>query len=116
MLTMVESKARKAAFLREAIRVLDLQRARVENSRFEDLLEQHGQAGTYGAASVRAVRVETATLRRIALFLAPDGLALLFRGATGPAELPDADPLAWMGTYPLLESLGSRLTVFRRVE
>lgn len=115
-LTMVEIKARKAAFLREAVRVLELSRALVENMRFQDLLEQHGQRGTYSAVSVRAIRVETSTLRQIAQFLGPDGLALLFRGPSGPNELPDADPLAWTGTYPLLDPLESRLTVFRRVE
>ena len=115
-LTMVEIKARKAAFLREAIRTLELRSARVETARFEELLDRHGQRGTYTAASARAVRIEAATLRHIADFLAPDGLILLFRGPSGPAELPDADPLAWTGTYPLIDSLRSRVTVFRRVE
>jgi 16S rRNA (guanine527-N7)-methyltransferase len=115
-LTMVETKARKSAFLREAVRVLELPRSMVETARYEDLLERNGQQGTYSAVSIRAVRVEGNTLRTIAQFLAPDGLALLFRGPAGPDELPDADPLAWTGTYPLLEVLRSRLTVFRRVE
>jgi 16S rRNA (guanine527-N7)-methyltransferase len=117
-LTMVEVKARKAAFLREAVRVLELPHALVENTRFQDLLERHGHQGTYSAVSVRAVRIETSTLRQVARFLGPDGLALLFRGQSGPVELPDADPLAWTGTYPLLDPLGtgSRLSVFRRVE
>ncbi len=115
-LTMVEIKARKAAFLREAIRALELPSARVETARFEDLLDRHGQRGTYTTASIRAVRVEPSTLRTIAEFLAPDGLVLLFRGPSGAPELPDAEPLAWTGTYPLIDSLRSRLTVFRRVE
>jgi 16S rRNA (guanine527-N7)-methyltransferase len=115
-LTMVEIKARKAAFLREAVRVLELPRALVENTRFEELLDRHGQSGTYSALSVRAVRVEPGTLRQIAQFLGPDGLLLMFRGPSGPAELPDVGPLAWIGTYPLVDSLGSRLTIFRRVE
>lgn len=115
-LTMVEIKARKAAFLREAVRVLELPRALVESVRYEELLERHGHSGTYTAVSVRAVRVEAETLRGIAQFLAPDGLALLFRGPTGPDELPDVEPLAWAATYPLMESLRSRLSVFRRVE
>jgi 16S rRNA (guanine527-N7)-methyltransferase len=115
-LTMVEIKTRKAAFLREAVRALELPRAVVENVKFEELLDRHGQRGTYTAASVRAVRVESGTLRDLAEFLAPDGLALLFRGPSGPTELPDTGPLAWTGTYPLVESLRSRLTVFRRVE
>jgi 16S rRNA (guanine527-N7)-methyltransferase len=115
-LTMVEIKARKAAFLREAVRVLELPRTLVETVRFEELLDRNGHRGTYSVASIRAVRTDSSTLRQIAEFLAPDGLALLFRGPTGPDELPDADPLAWSGTYPLVEPLRSRLTVFRRVE
>ncbi len=115
-LTMVEVKGRKAAFLREAVRVLELSRALVENIRFQELLERHGQRGTYSALSIRAVRVETGTLREVAEFLAPDGLALLFRGPSGPVELRDADPLAWTGTYPLVDASASRLSVFRRVE
>ena len=115
-LTMVEIKARKAAFLREAVRVLELPRALVESVRYEELLDRRGHSGTYTAVSIRAVRVEPDTLRGIAQFLAPDGLALLFRGPTGPDELSDVDPLAWTGTYPLVESLRSRLSVFRRVE
>jgi 16S rRNA (guanine527-N7)-methyltransferase len=115
-LTMVEIKARKAAFLREAVRVLELPRTLVETVRFEELLERNGHRGTYSLVSVRAVRMDGGALRQVAEFLAPDGLALLFRGPTGPDELPDSEPLAWSGTYPLLEPLRSRLTVFRRVE
>lgn len=115
-LTMVESKARKAAFLREAVRVLELGRAIVATARYEELLARNGQRGTYSAVSLRAVRMDPTTLRVLAEFLAPDGLLLLFRGSSGPAELADADPLSWMGTYPLIERLGSRLTVWRRAE
>jgi 16S rRNA (guanine527-N7)-methyltransferase len=114
-LTMVETKARKAAFLREAVRVLDVARALVETGRYEDLLAGGGHRGTYTALSVRALRVEAAALRDIAEFLGPDGIALLFRGPTGPDSLPDAGPLTWVGTYPLLENLRSRVSLFRRV-
>src|SRR5688500_5649917 len=41
-LTMVEVKARKSAFLREAVRVLELRRALVENVRYEALLDRNG--------------------------------------------------------------------------
>jgi 16S rRNA (guanine527-N7)-methyltransferase len=115
-LTMVEIKARKAAFLREAVRVLGLSGALVETGRYQDLLGVGGHRGTYTALSIRALRVEASALREAAEFLAPDGVALLFRGPSGPDALADADPLAWIGTYPLLESLRSRVSVFRRVE
>jgi 16S rRNA (guanine527-N7)-methyltransferase len=115
-LMMVETKARKAAFLREAVRVLELPRALVETARYQDLLAGTGHRGTYTALSIRALRVEASALRDVAEFLAPDGVALLFRGPSGPNILADADPLAWTGTYPLLENLRSRVSVFRRVE
>lgn len=115
-LTMVEVKARKAAFLREAVRVLELSRAVVETTLFEELLEDQGQRSGYTVLSVRAVKVEPATLRRIGEFLRPGGLVLMFRGPSGPDRLPDALPLIWSGTHPLLESLRSRLTLFRRVD
>jgi 16S rRNA (guanine527-N7)-methyltransferase len=115
-LTMVETKARKAAFLREAVRVLGLPRALVETTRYEDLLAGRGHRGTYTALSIRALRIEAAALRDVAEFLAPDGVALLFRGPTGADTMEDSGPLSWMGTYPLLENLRSRVSVFRRVE
>ena len=115
-LTMVETKARKAAFLREAVRVLEIPRALVETARYQELLAGSGHRGTYTALSIRALRVEAAALRDVAEFLAPDGVGLLFRGPTGPDAVPDADPLAWTGTYPLLENLRSRVSIFRRVE
>jgi 16S rRNA (guanine527-N7)-methyltransferase len=111
--TMVESKARKAAFLREAVRVLQLERARVENSRFQSLLAAGSVPEEYSAFSVRAVRIERSTLFELSRFLSAGGLGLVFRGASGPDQLADAGNLSWVGTYSLLPSLGSRLTIFR---
>ena len=48
-LTMVESKARKSAFLREAVRHLGLENATVETARYEELLA--GQTSTRPATS-----------------------------------------------------------------
>lgn len=112
--TMIEIKTRKSAFLREAIRVLDLSLARVETARFEDLLDKPEHQGAFGAVSLRAVRAEGQTLRRLAGFLAPGGALLLFRGPTGPDAMSDVPPLTWKGTHPLIESLRSRLTVYQK--
>jgi 16S rRNA (guanine527-N7)-methyltransferase len=115
-LTMVETKARKAAFLREAVRVLELPGAVVETTRYEDLLAAHDHRGSYAAVTVRALRIETTALRDIAAFLSPDAATLLlFRGPAGPDALPDVgETLRWVGTYPLLETLQSRVSVYRR--
>jgi 16S rRNA (guanine527-N7)-methyltransferase len=111
--TMVESKARKAAFLREAIRVLALELASVECTRFQTLLTSPTHSGAYGAFSVRAVRIERPTLIELSGFLSAGGVGLVFRGSSGPDQLREAGPLAWAGTYPLLPSSSSRLSVFR---
>lgn len=114
-LLMVEVKARKSAFLREAIRQLELDWASVETARYEELLarpELHEAADT---VSLRAVRVEARVLTTLQAFLSAGGVLMLFRGPSGP-EVPPmvVPPLQWTGTYPLVESLQSRVTVLTK--
>lgn len=111
--TLIESKARKAAFLREVIRLLGLDRATVEPARFQALLGESAHLRRYSAFSVRAVRLEGQALTELSGFLAPGGIGAIFRGPQGPDRGVGAPPLTWAGTYPLLASLGSRLTVYR---
>jgi 16S rRNA (guanine527-N7)-methyltransferase len=114
-LTMVEVKARKSAFLREAIRALGLDNTTVETSRYEELLARPELHEAFGVLSLRAVRVERRTLVTLQAFVRPSGLLLMFRGPSGP-ETPPAlvPPLSWVGTFPLVEALQSRLTVLRK--
>ena len=114
-LTMVEVKARKSAFLREAVRHLDLSGARVETSRFEELLGRPELLEGFDVLTLRAVRIETKVLHTLQAFLRPGGDLILFRGPGG-AAVPDAvvPPLEWGTTQPLLESLQSRLTVLHK--
>lgn len=116
-LTMVEVKARKSAFLREAIRHLGLERATVESSRFEELLVRPELHDAFDLLSLRAVRVESKTLSNLQAFVRPGGLIFMFRGPSGP-QAPDSllPPLEWSGTFPLVESLQSRLTVLRKTD
>jgi 16S rRNA (guanine527-N7)-methyltransferase len=111
-LTMVEAKTRKAAFLREAVRQLALSRTRVETARAEELLTRPDLHEAFSVVSVRAVRVEARMLNTLQAFAAPGGQILLFRGPSGP-EAPAAvvPPLEWQGTYPLVDTLQSRLTI-----
>ena len=111
-LTMVEAKTRKSAFLREAIRQLELDRAIVETSRYEELLARPELHEAFGVVSMRAVRTETSTLITLQAFLAPRGLFFLFRGPSGP-EVPGSvvPPLELRATVPLVESLQSRLSI-----
>lgn len=114
-LVMVEVKARKSAFLREALRSLELERTTVETSRYEELLTRPELHETFGVLSLRAVRVEIRTLLTLQAFMRPGGSMFLFRGPSGP-EAPDVvPPLQWAGTFPLVESLQSRLTILQKV-
>jgi 16S rRNA (guanine527-N7)-methyltransferase len=97
LLVMVESRSRKAAFLREAARQLGLT-AVVENTRFEEL----GYQDAMELVSIRAVRTDEATLTLAGRFLKPGGTLALFR--TAGAEPPDQMPgsLKWRKGVPLL--------------
>jgi 16S rRNA (guanine527-N7)-methyltransferase len=114
-LRMVEVKTRKAVFLREAIRELGLRDTEVHNTRFEELLSRSELHEGLDLVSIRAVRVETRTLLTLQAFLRPGGKLLLFRGSS-KSELEDSPPppLSWMATYPLVDSLHSKLVVLSK--
>ena len=82
---MVESRSRKAAFLREAARELGLD-ATVENARFEDL----DYAAAMDLVSIRAVRVDEPTLAVAARFLKSGGSLALFQSSG--TDLPSSPP------------------------
>lgn len=87
-LVMVESKTRKAAFLSEASRALDL-RAIVENARFEEVADRGAYAGQMSLVTIRAVRVDRQTLVTAKSFLKPRGMIALFSpSAASPPDLP----------------------------
>jgi 16S rRNA (guanine527-N7)-methyltransferase len=114
-LTMVEVKARKSAFLREAVRHLGLDHVQVETARYEELLARPELHEAHDAVSLRAVRIEARVLATLQAFLAPSGVLLLFRGPEGPSvPMTIVPPLDWTGTYPLVDSLRSRLTVLTK--
>jgi 16S rRNA (guanine527-N7)-methyltransferase len=113
-LTMVEVKARKSAFLREAIRQLDLSGADVETARTEELLTRADLHEAFDVLSIRAVRVETRMMHTVQAFLRPGGHILLFRGPSGPSAPSVVPPLEFRETYPLVDSLQSRLTVLSK--
>src|SRR5215210_578024 len=98
-LTMVEVKARKSAFLREAIRVLELENTSVETSRYEELLARPELHEAFGLLSLRAVRVEARTLFTLQAFIKPGGLLFMFRGPAGSEATPSpVPPLSFVGT------------------
>ena len=114
-LTMVEAKARKSAFLREAVRALSLTGTAVETARYEELLARPELHEAFSAVSIRAVRIEGRVLQTLQAFLCPGGVMMLFRGPGGP-ESPTGvmPPLNWTSTLPLVDSLQSRLTLLTK--
>lgn len=115
-LTMVEVKARKSAFLHEAIRHLELTNTTVETSRYEELLARPELHESFDVLSLRAVRVESEALTSLQAFVKPGGCLFLFRGPGGP-DAPDfLPPLEWSATHSLVGSLQSRLTTVLKVQ
>ena len=114
-LLMVESKTRKSVFLREAVRAVALEGADVAACRYEELLSRPELHEANDLVTMRAVRVEPRLLSNLQAFIKPSGLLFLFRGTTAadPAETVPP-PLAWSATFPLLESLRSRLVVLEK--
>jgi 16S rRNA (guanine527-N7)-methyltransferase len=113
-LTMVEVKARKSAFLGEAVRQLSLENTLVETSRYEELLARPELHEAFDVLSLRAVRVEARTLLTLQAFVRSGGSMFLFRGPSGPESPVVVPPLEWTGTYPLVETLQSRLTILTK--
>jgi 16S rRNA (guanine527-N7)-methyltransferase len=115
-LVMVESKTRKSAFLREAIRHLNLADSLVETVRAEDLLTRPELHESQDLVTIRAVRIEQKLLTRIQAFLRLGGRILLFRSSAG-SETPPlvAPPLVYEATWTLVETLRSRLVVLRKM-
>lgn len=113
-LTMVEAKARKSAFLRDAARQLGLRETDVETTRVEELLARPQLHEAFDLISMRAVRIEMRMLNTMQAFLRPGGHLLLFRGPHGPAAPMVVPPLQWIDTYPLVETLQSRATLLQK--
>ena len=86
-LVMVESKGRKAAFLREAATVTGVA-AVVEAERFEVLAERRSYVRTFDVVSMRAVRMDLDALGVAVKFAAPDGRVALFVSPASRVKLP----------------------------
>lgn len=112
---MVESRKRKAAFLREAIRRLHLAGTVVEDCRFEDLGDRPDTREAHDVLTVRGVRVDARVARRLEALVKPGGLVLAFcsgdRGKTGEEERGGL-PVA--ARHALGGASGSELVVSRR--
>ncbi len=114
-LRMVESKIRKAAFLREVVRKLGLNDVVVETCRYEELLTRPELHGAADVVTVRAVSVDQEALEGLQTLLRAGGALFLFR-STGEDEAwgEGKQSLRLRGSYPLVESLQSRLVVLEK--
>jgi 16S rRNA (guanine527-N7)-methyltransferase len=109
-LTMVESKVRKAAFLREVVRTLELPRAIVENDRIEALAAR--QPGSARLVTVRAVRLDVKFLAVARQLLQPGGSLALFCQAPLRAAPVGFDHV---NTVRLIEGQPSYVVIFRHI-
>ena len=92
LLRMVESKTRKAAFLREVVRTLELDRTNVDAVRFEELLARPSLHDAMDVVTMRAVRVDRKTLSELQSFVRPGGFIFLFRHRDGRRARESAGP------------------------
>jgi 16S rRNA (guanine527-N7)-methyltransferase len=89
-LVMVEAKARKAAFLRDATRQLALTGVEVANARFEELFTRPDLHEAADIVSVRAVRADRSLWNPVQAFLRPQGRVFWFAssGSTNVVSTP----------------------------
>ena len=110
-LVMIESKARKAAFLREAVRAVGLQSSMVENARFEEVAAEV-EAGVAELVTVRAVKADDALRETSARLLKKGGRLLMFRSSSDRLAM---DGFELRDTAQVLPSSNAYLTIFTRV-
>ena len=85
---LVESKTRKGAFLREAVRNLELGGVDVESSRFDELTRRPEFQAKADLVTVRAVRLDDDFWLPAAAVLRPGGHVLLFGTVDAGLSLP----------------------------
>jgi len=111
---LVEAKTRKSVFLREALRTLGLSGGDVATARYEELLARPELHEAHDLLTIRAVRMETRVLMSLQAFVRPSGELFLFRSGTNPVTTL-TPPLTRKAVYPLLDSLGSNVTVLEKM-
>ena len=86
-LRLIEARVRKSAFLREAVRELNLDDVDVETFRLERA-GRPGLNGTVHAVTMRAVRADVEVFEGVRKLLVPDGRLLWFRDGTCADTVP----------------------------
>ena len=88
-LVLVESKGRKAAFLREVARVLSLDSVEVESNRIESIAVSHPLAATADLVTIRAVRPSDDVLKAVRRLLRFGGQAAFIGSAVNASAAPE---------------------------
>jgi len=114
-LCMVESKQRKAAFLREVVRQLGLENVAVEGCRYEALLTRLRRRELADVVTIRAVKMSAGVLAQLQALVRGGCRMFLFRSPGEDHGCGDIPSVRWRGTYPLLESAKSQLVVLEKV-
>jgi len=114
-IVLVESRARKAVFLREAVRELRLSDVAVEACRFQDLLTTQPRIReTADLVTVRAVRVDQSLLAGITEALRPGGRAFWFTRPSHERREATEGPLAMTERHALVPESGTELIVLMK--
>jgi len=112
-LLMIESKERKSAFLREAIRVLALPTADVRTERFDIVAAGVEYQGAVDFVTVRAVKADPELFITAGQMLVDGGQLLLFRETHSPS--PDPPGFKLFKTVPLIDLPPSFLCIYTRL-
>ena len=114
LLRMVESRVRKAAFLRHAVRQLNLHDVEVENCRYEGLQERPEMRQAHDVLTVRGVRIDDDAACKLQGLLKPEGLVLAFRPGCRNGVDEDARAPKLKKRWVLLRGTGSGVCVARK--
>ena len=102
--TLVESRRMKTLFLRKTVETLELQDINVVASRLETMANEVGRDDTFDGFTSRATIALAPTLMLAARFVAPGGVAFLWKGSKRESEMK-AD-LRWQDCWELDGLLG----------
>jgi 16S rRNA (guanine527-N7)-methyltransferase len=110
LLVLVESKGRKAAFLREVSRELGLSQVEVEAARIESVAATHRRSGAADLVTIRAVKPSDAVLAAVQGLLRTGGQAAIL-GSTSAI----ATPMGFQVVHTVEFDPGSSLQLLERL-
>lgn len=112
-LTMIESRERKVAFLREVVRELRLEQTGAEAERFENLVGKARWTAAADIVTARAVRTDKGFVALVAQMLRSGGSLLLFEGQQAVGI--DSPALELRSRHRLLPARQSQLTIYTKI-